>query len=52
MVSDPACPITGHAFWVSAAPPGEPEYVLLKSRFDAAVGRAWAVGERVKVGWG
>jgi hypothetical protein len=46
---DHACPIFGTPFEVEAPPPGSPEFVVLRSRYDAAVGRPWALGERVRV---
>ncbi|KAI8471016.1 MAG: hypothetical protein J3K34DRAFT_520916 [Monoraphidium minutum] len=47
-LSDPASAAAGACAAVEAPPPGTPEYVLLRSRYDAAVARPWAVGDIVQ----
>lgn len=49
---DAAWPVSGYVFEADCAPPGQPEYILLRSRYDAAVRKVWAVGERVRVSCG
>ena len=47
--TDAAWPVPGYAFEADAAPPGEPEYVVLRSRFDAAMAHQWAPGARAQL---
>lgn len=50
-LSDPASPLSGQRFTVDIPSPasGQAEFVILRSRFDAAVAHKWAVGDECLV---
>ena len=52
-LSDPTSALYGHSFSVDILPPssGQAEFVILKSRFEAAVAVAWRVGEQCVAYW-
>lgn len=51
-LSDAASPLAGREFDVEMPPPhhGQAEFIVLRSRFDAAVQRDWHVNDKCQVG--
>jgi hypothetical protein len=50
---DPSGPLAGTSFTLTLLPPeanDHAEFLVLRSRFDAAVQAPWVVGDRVQVG--